>query len=144
MMARMMSACGVWCSDCPAYHAETKGVAHQRRTVEAWRRIYRLHETIEHISCGGCLGPDEELFHTSRTCKARRCCRERQFQSCADCSNVPCKDLEAAQSLWDVVPALSSKLSRADFDNYARPYCGHRRRLAAARVRKTGRPLKTP
>ena len=133
-MARMMSACGVWCSDCPAYRAKEKGLEHQKRTVAAWRRIYGLKETIEHMSCGGCLGPDEELFHTSRKCRARLCCRLEGFNSCAECPKVSCEDLERAQSLWDEVPNLASTLSRADFVTYARPYCGHRRRLAAART----------
>ena len=136
-MPRMMSACGVWCSDCPAYHAKARGIAHQRRTADAWRRIYQLSETTENLSCGGCLGPDAELFHTSRRCKARRCCRQRGFQTCADCSKLPCADLERAQAQWDGVPELASKLSRADFVTYARPYCGHRRRLAAARAKRS-------
>ena len=132
-MARMMSACGVWCSDCPAYHAVAKGRPYQRRTAEAWRRIYDLREAPENITCGGCLGCDEDLFHTSRGCRARRCCLWNNFTSCADCPQPSCVDLEKAQSLWDGVPALESVLSRADFVRYARPYCGHRRRIAAAR-----------
>ena len=130
----MMSVCGVLCSECPAYLAQTKGVAHQQRTVEAWRRIYGLAETVEHISCGGCLGADAELFHTSRNCRARRCCRGKGLNSCAECANEGCPDLEAAQSVWDDVPNLAGTLSATDFATYARPYCDHRRRLAAARA----------
>lgn len=85
MSAQMVSACGVLCSDCPAYLGKTKGLAHQQRTVQAWERIYGLKETAEQISCGGCLGPDEQLFHTSVKCKARRCCRSKGFQSCNPC-----------------------------------------------------------
>lgn len=132
-MTRMMSACGVMCSGCPAYLAEAKGVAHQKRTAAAWRRIYGLREKAANISCGGCLGSDDEVFHTSRKCKARRCCTSKRFSSCAECAIESCGDLEKAQSLWDEVPNLAAKLSRADFVAYAQPYCGHRRRLAAAR-----------
>jgi hypothetical protein len=132
--SEMMSACGVICSDCPAFLAAAKGVAHQRRTVEAWRRIYGLNETVENISCGGCLGPDDEVFHTSWRCKARRCCRLKGFSSCAECPSESCQKLERAQSVWDEVPQLASTLSPTDFDSYARPYCGHRGRLAAARA----------
>ncbi len=139
-MPRMMSACGVWCSDCPAYHARAKGVAHQRRTVEAWHRIYGLQVSIQDLACGGCLGPDEELFHMSRGCKARRCSRLKGYRTCAECPKTSCAVLEKAQALWDGVPALASKLSRADFAEYARPYCGHRRRLAAARATRTQPP----
>ncbi len=132
-MTKMMSACGVMCSGCPAYHGATKGIGHQRRTVEAWRRIYGLSETPEHISCGGCLASDEDLFHTSRHCKARRCCRGKGFSSCADCPTEQCVDLEKAQLVWDGVPEIGSALSKKDFDVYARPYCGHRARLDRVR-----------
>jgi hypothetical protein len=133
-MSEMMSACGVMCSECPAYQGAARGVAHQRRTVDAWQRIYALRETAEHISCGGCLSSDEEVFHTSRTCKARMCCRSKGFGNCAECGIDSCPDLESAQSMWDEVPALAKMLSPADFDEYARPYCGHRPRLTAARA----------
>jgi hypothetical protein len=130
----MMAACGVLCSECPAYLAQAKGTGHQARVVEAWRRIYGLTEAVERISCSGCLGPDDEVFHTSRSCKARSCCRARSFSSCAECAKESCVDLEAAQSLWDDVPNLAGTLSGSDFATYARPYCGHRERLAATRA----------
>jgi hypothetical protein len=122
------------CSDCPAYLGDVKGIEHQNRTVAAWQRIYGLVEPAENISCGGCLGPDEKVFHTSRTCKARLCCRSKGLASCAECSVKSCPDLEKAQSVWDGVPDIAKTLSRADFVAYAQPYCGHRRRLAAARA----------
>ncbi len=132
-MSKMMSACGVMCSECPAYLAASKGLEYQREVVEAWHRIYGLNETVANISCGGCLGSDEDVFHTCRRCSARNCCRSKGLNSCAECAERECRDLERAQSVWDGVPALSSSLSSTDFDTYARPYCGHRERLAAAR-----------
>ncbi len=137
---KMMSVCGVMCSECSAYLGAQKGIAHQRRTVEAWDRIYDLKETPENISCGGCLGSDKDLFHTSGRCKARRCCRRKGFRSCAECSMDPCPDIERAQSVWDEVPEIGSKLSRRDFAKYAKAYCGHRERLAAARAVNFAKP----
>lgn len=133
-MAGMISACGVRCSDCPAYHGEAKGVAFQKRTAAAWKRIYGLDEAPQNISCAGCPGPDGEVFHTSRLCQARLCCRSNSFKNCAQCSVISCPDLERAQSVWDGVPDLAKTLSHRDFVVYAQPYCGHRRRLAAARA----------
>ncbi len=132
-MAIMMSACGVLCSGCPAYLGGAKGVAHQRRIAAAWKRIYGLNEMPKNISCGGCLGPDEELLHTSRRCGARNCALTKGYKSCAECPVESCPDLEKAQSVWDEVPDLVRTLTRRDFVIYAQPYCGHRRRLAAAR-----------
>lgn len=139
-MCEMMSACGVMCSECPAYQGSAKGAAHQRRTVEAWQRIYNLSEPPERLSCGGCLGPDSELFHTQVGCRARKCCLAKGLSSCAECALEGCQDLEKAQSVWDEVPDLRSVLSAADFETYARPYCGHRARLAALRALRRGDP----
>lgn len=139
-MARMMSACGVLCSDCPAYRGKAQGIDHQERTALAWKRIYRLKEAAENISCGGCLGPEDRLFHTCRRCKARRCCKEKGFASCAECAVKSCAYLEKAQALWDGVPGLAQRLSQEDFKLYAQPYCDHRQRLERARratVRKS-------
>jgi len=129
----MLSACGVRCSDCPAYLGNVKGVAHQQRTAAAWKRIYGLDEPAERIACGGCLAPDDEVFHTCRGCQARLCCRAKGFGSCAECSAGQCDDLERAQALWDGLPALAARLSREDFAAYVEPYCNHRLRLADAR-----------
>ncbi len=109
------------------------GHEYQQRVVDAWRRIYSLDEIPEHNSCGGCLGEDEDLFYTSRNCKARRCCRQKGLNSCAECPTESCPDLETAQAVWDDVPKLCSELSPSEFDTYAQPYCGHRQRLEEAR-----------
>lgn len=136
----MMSACGVLCSGCPAFHARDKGPAFQKRTADAWRRIFGLDMPPEDISCGGCLGQDEELIRPSRHCAARRCALGRGLPGCAECSQQVCDDLEQAQALWDEVPNLRPQLSHDDFATYAAPYCGHRRRLADARAGRPGRP----
>jgi hypothetical protein len=138
-MAAIMSACGVLCSGCAAYRGKAKGAGHQERTAAAWRRIYGLRAKAESISCGGCLRPDDEVFHTSRNCKARRCSLAKGFAGCAECDVEPCPDLERAQSVWDGVPEIAKTLSQADFKTYAQPYCDHRRRLAAARIARTAR-----
>ncbi len=132
----VMAACGVLCSGCAAYRGDSKGRQHQERTVAAWKRIYHLNEKPENIACDGCTAPDGKVFHTSVKCEARRCCRSKGLASCAECDNAAgCAALEKAQSVWDAVPKLASRLSRADFAAYAQPYCGHRERLRAARRR---------
>jgi hypothetical protein len=134
-MDGLMSACGVMCSDCGAYLAASKGPAYQQEVADAWRRIYGLEEKAANISCAGCLSPDEQVFHTSVRCTARRCCLNKGFKSCAECPEESCALLARAQSVWDGVPQIGATLSAADFERYARPYCGHRERLARARAK---------
>ncbi len=132
-MDKVMSACGVMCSECGAYMGAAKGIEHQQEVADAWRRIYGRDERTEDIACGGCLGADEFVFHTSARCTARCCCRSKAFSSCAECGERHCGMLERAQSVWDGVPVIGATLSAEDFARYARPYCGHRQRLVAAR-----------
>lgn len=136
-METMISACGVLCSSCPAFHGKARGIEHQKRTASAWKRIFRLSEKPEALTCGGCLGPEDEVLHYCRNCKAQQCCRAMGFRSCAECPVESCTLLEKALAVWDGVPKLEKKLSRSDFVKYAKPYCGHRERLE--RARKTAR-----
>jgi hypothetical protein len=131
--AEMMSACGVMCSECPAFHGKEQGLAHQKRTAAAWKRIYGMKVTAADIDCGGCSGEDDRLFRSSVQCKARQCCRAGGFASCAECSVDSCARLEEAQAVWDEVPRLIKILSKKDFAIYAQPYCGHRERLGQVR-----------
>jgi len=132
-MTRMMSACGVLCSSCPAFHGREKGLEHQKRTAAAWKRIYRLTMKAEDITCGGCQGLENELLGSCGKCKAQQCCREKGFRSCADCRVKSCARLTKAQAAWDGVPKLVRILTHADFVRYAQPYCGHRERIEQQR-----------
>ncbi len=132
-MDRVMSACGVMCSDCGAHLAASKGPNFQKTVADAWRRIYGRDEDPDKISCGGCLSSDDQVFYTSVRCKARRCCLEKGFRSCAECPKESCELLAKAQSVWDGVPAIGATLSAPDYAMYAAPYCGHRERLESAR-----------
>ncbi len=134
----LMSACGVICSDCPAYRGAEKGSAYQARVVEAWTRIYGRPEPPEKIACGGCLSSDAQVFYTSVGCKCRLCCLKKGYTNCAECVEENCELLEEAQSVWDGVPAIGATLAPADFSTYARPYCGHRERLARLRGSREG------
>lgn len=134
-MAELMSVCGVLCSGCAAYRGGRKGLEYQKLAAAAWRRIYRLKVTPEQMACGGCLAPDEMVFHSCQRCKARNCCRAKGFPNCAACGEAAsCGLLAKAQSVWDGVPKIAEKLSPADVEAYARPYLDHRRRFAAARA----------
>ena len=125
-----MSACGVICSECPAFLAgQAKDPAARARVAAAWHELYELDFGPELISCGGCLGADEDLFFTSRKCAARRCCRSRGWDSCAGCADRPCADLERAQSIWDGLEERAKTLPEPVFREFVLPYCHARRRV---------------
>lgn len=125
-----LSACGVICSECPAFLAgQAKDPAVRERVAAAWHELYGLNFGPEVISCGGCLRRDEDLFFTSRNCSARRCCRSRDLASCAECADRPCVDLERAQSVWDGLEERAMTLPEPVFREFVLPYCHARRRV---------------
>ena len=132
-MKKVMSACGVICSDCAAYFGVSKGLAYQKEASEAWSRIYGFQVEPQKMSCGGCLSSDDQVFYTSVKCTARRCCLNKGYGSCAECPEKSCELLQRAQSNWETVPEIGAKLSASDCEKYAQPYCGYRERLEAAR-----------
>ena len=127
-----LSACGVICSECPAFLAgQAKDPAVRERVAAAWHELYELNFGPEAISCGGCQGSDEALFFTSRNCSARRCCRSRDLASCAKCADRPCADLERAQSVWDGLEERAKTLPESVFREFVLPYCRARERVPA-------------
>ncbi|HUJ45478.1 MAG TPA: DUF3795 domain-containing protein [Opitutaceae bacterium] len=131
-MTIQMSACGVICSECPAFLAgQAKDPAACERVAGAWHRLYGLDFGPDVLSCGGCLGSDEDLFFTSRKCAARRCCRSRGLASCAACADRPCADLERAQSAWDGLEERAQTLPEPVFREFVLPYCHARERVPA-------------
>ncbi len=80
-MEILMSACGVLCSDCATFNGAGRGPAYQKEASEAWRRIYGFQTPPEKMCCAGCLSADDDVFHTSVTCAARRCCRDKGLNS---------------------------------------------------------------
>lgn len=132
-MPIQMSACGVICSECPAYvAAQSPDPAARARVAAAWHELYGLNFGPEVITCGGCHGSDEALFFTSGKCAARRCCRSRGLAHCAACADRPCTDLERAQSNWDGLEERAATLPEAVFREFVQPYCGARRRVPGA------------
>ena len=129
-MGIQLSACGVICSQCPAFVAgQSADPAARTRVAAAWHEIYGLSFGPEVITCGGCLGPDEEVFITSRKCAARSCCRARGLANCAACADRPCAKLEQAQTNWDGLEERAPTLPAPVFRAFVQPYCHARQRV---------------
>ena len=132
-MGVQLSACGVICSQCPAFVAgQSADPAARARVAAAWHDLYGLNFGPEAIACGGCFGPDEAVFPTSRQCAARRCCRDRGMVNCAVCGDRPCARLERAQTNWDGLEERATTLPEPVFREFVLPYCHARQRVPPA------------
>lgn len=92
----MIACCGLNCRECPAYLATQKDDDAAREKVAGkWSKVFNMALSAGDINCDGCLSGSERLFGHCKNCQIRACCRDRQFKTCADCSDYPCDNLSA-------------------------------------------------
>ncbi len=109
-MEKIMSCCGLICSDCPAFIAyKTDDSELMTKTAEMWSKFYNADITPDMIKCEGCHGTNI-LFHHCYECKIRSCCHEKKFENCSQCSEYICED--KLKPLLDAVPEAKEALEK--------------------------------
>lgn len=93
-MATMIVYCGLDCSKCEAYQStQANDPAWQERLVEKWRIEFNAPTmTLQDITCDGCRGP--RLGGYCSMCSIRACALSRGLETCADCPDYACAELE--------------------------------------------------
>ena len=97
-MEKLISCCGLNCSECEAQIATMNNDDELRRaTVEKWTTLYNATNlTIEMINCTGCRQEGVKLGHCAE-CKVRVCVHSKGYETCADC-----EDLEACEIVGSI------------------------------------------
>ena len=118
-MSSLIAFCGLDCAQCEAYQAtQANDPAWQERIVAKWRVEYNAPQmSLKDVACDGCRGPrlggycsacpvracatGRELPFGSATLapdahevRLRRGAGERGLQTCADCPEYACAELE--------------------------------------------------
>jgi len=89
---QMIAPCGVECSHCIHYLANTNSAA--RKQVSVWSET--LYIPIETISCNGCRAHDGQiplqlhLFGDSHQCSIYDCAQSKKVKYCGFCDHFPC------------------------------------------------------
>jgi len=107
-MSRMISVCGLVCSECPAYIA-TKADDYEAlvKVAELWSKEYHADLTPEGCRCDGCQDlPGRHIGHWSE-CKIQRCGHGRSLVTCASCQDYACEKLTG---FFGMVPAAKTNL----------------------------------
>jgi len=90
-MEKIIAACGIVCSECPAYIATLNDDEEMRKkTAEDWSKMYSAALKPEDIFCDGCLTKTERIFSHCKVCPIRKCCREKNISNCAYCNEYHC------------------------------------------------------
>jgi hypothetical protein len=94
MEEKMLSICGLVCTDCPAYKAtQTDDRELARKTATEWAQAYGIQVTPDDVWCDGCLVAGRKCAHCAK-CEIRACGMERTLAHCGHCTDYPCKTLE--------------------------------------------------
>ena len=93
-MSSLVVFCGLDCAQCEAYQAtQANDPAWQERILIRWRAEYNAPEmSLNDITCDGCRGP--RLGGYCGACPIRACAVGRGLQTCADCPEYACAELE--------------------------------------------------
>ena len=107
-MDKIISSCGLMCSECPAYLAcKTNDNKKREETAKVWSEMYKADIKPEDINCTGCMSDTEVLFSHCKVCEIRKCAKLKELKNCAHCVEYPCQRLN---ELFKMVPAAKENL----------------------------------
>jgi len=91
----MFAYCGIDCSKCKSYIATQSGSCEAlAKVAKNLEKTYRAEVKPEYVICDGCKTDKRHSFFCSNLCKMRQCCIGKKYNSCIECSDYPCKELE--------------------------------------------------
>jgi hypothetical protein len=92
MMEKIISYCGITCSECPAFLAtQTNSDSERKRVAELWTKEYSHEFKSSDINCDGCTSNSKRVFTYCTICGIRKCGTEKQVKNCAFCADYPCE-----------------------------------------------------
>ena len=93
-MEKMISICGLTCSECPAFIATQKNDDEERREVaEKWSKEFKSDIKPEDINCMGCIADSDKIFNYCKICEIRKCGKGKKVKNCAYCEEYACDKL---------------------------------------------------
>jgi len=114
-MERIIAACGLICSECPAYLAFLNDDDQLRlKTSREWSEMYGAEIPPEAINCSGCMEEGIKISHCDE-CKTRQCAIIKHIGNCAECVLYPCEMIEKFhQNMPEAKKTLDSLVQNHD------------------------------
>ena len=107
MEDRLVSMCGLVCTDCGAFKAtKANDTDAALRVAAEWSQQFHVDVKLHHVWCEGCTRPGRKCAHCGE-CEIRACGLQRGFSTCADCGDFPCERL---QGFFAMVPPARETL----------------------------------
>jgi hypothetical protein len=107
-MEKLISICGLICSECGAFLATQNDDDEARKKVaEEWSRTYQARIKPEDVNCVGCIQESGLVFSYCHVCEIRACGRGRKAKNCAYCQEYPCDKLK---KFFELAPSAQKNL----------------------------------
>ncbi len=107
-MNKIIAACGLLCSDCPAYIATFHDDPEMRKkTAEEWSKAYGTKISPDDIYCVGCIEEEGRHIGHCYECEIRKCTRDKGIFNCAFCDEYGC---EKIAGLFKMAPEAKKTL----------------------------------
>jgi hypothetical protein len=107
-MDKMISMCGLICTECPAFLATQHNNDDERKqTAEMWSKMYGSDVKQNDVNCCGCFSEDHKVFGYCKVCEIRKCGQEKDVKNCAHCADYPCAKLT---NFFDMAPDAKTNL----------------------------------
>ena len=106
----MIAYCGIDCSKCDSYLATQSGSDEElAKIADKLSKLYHAEVRPEYVVCDGCKEGARHSYFCSNMCAMRKCCVEKHYETCIECGDFPCADLQAE---LDHVPDARSNLEK--------------------------------
>ena len=94
-MEKMISYCGLVCSDCGAYLAtKNNDNTLRKKQAEEWSKQFGAPFKPEDINCYGCTSDGKMTFNYCQVCEIRNCGKAKKVKNCAYCPDYTCEKLD--------------------------------------------------
>ena len=106
----MIAYCGIDCSTCESRLATQSGSDEElAKIADKLSKLYHAEVKPEYVVCDGCKEGERHSYFCSNMCAMRKCCVEKHYETCIECGDFPCTDLQA---VLDHVPDARSNLEK--------------------------------
>jgi len=107
-MEKIISCCGLVCSNCGAYLAtQQNDLQGLKRVAEEWSKEFHTSFKPEDCVCDGCMAGTGRICSYGPACEIRACGLKHQVANCAHCPEYACARLEG---FFANVPAAKATL----------------------------------
>jgi hypothetical protein len=91
----MIAYCGINCFICKSYIAtQSENPENLEKVAEELSKVYRAEVKPEYVVCDGCRINKRHSYFCKNSCKMRKCCIEKNYNSCIECFEFPCLELQ--------------------------------------------------